>query len=126
MKLRYWLVTIFYCVGIFVMSHKPALIDVELPFPGADKLIHAILFGGLATIVSIGMRRSGKSLSFARQFYLPVLFATVYGISDEIHQYFVPGRHFDPLDILADTAGAVAVQIVFWALWRGGKSRNPE
>jgi len=118
MKLHYWIATILYCAGIFYMSHKPALTNFELPFAGADKLIHATMFGVLALIVSVGLRRSGNVLSFARQFYLPIAFAMLYGISDEIHQYFVPGRHFDPFDIVADTAGAVAVQVVLCAVWR--------
>ena len=32
--------------------------------------------------------------------------ASLYGISDEIHQIFVPGRTADPIDWLVDTCGA--------------------
>ncbi len=34
------------------------------------------------------------------------LLTVAYGISDEIHQAFVPNRHATPLDVLADAAGA--------------------
>ena len=35
-----------------------------------------------------------------------VLVATLYGISDEAHQAFVPGRYPDRFDVLADCVGA--------------------
>lgn len=36
-----------------------------------------------------------------------MLIAVFYGISDEIHQYFVPGRHCSLHDVFADTFGAL-------------------
>ena len=41
-----------------------------------------------------------------------VLMATAYGISDEYHQSFVPGRDSDPLDVVKDFAGATVATIV--------------
>lgn len=35
-------------------------------------------------------------------------FCLLYAISDEIHQYFVPGRAFQISDLIVDTLGAVA------------------
>ena len=35
-----------------------------------------------------------------------VIGASLYGVSDEFHQLFVPGRMCDPMDWLVDTAGA--------------------
>lgn len=35
-----------------------------------------------------------------------VLLATLYGVSDELHQSFVPGRSADRYDVLADCLGA--------------------
>ena len=39
---------------------------------------------------------------------LAVIFATLYGASDEIHQIFVPARSADIFDFLADFIGASA------------------
>jgi VanZ family protein len=38
---------------------------------------------------------------------LAIVIASLYGVSDEFHQLFVPGRACDPLDWLVDTAGAM-------------------
>lgn len=44
-----------------------------------------------------------------------VALASVYGITDEFHQRFVPGRMSDPVDWVVDTAGAaVAVAVLLW------------
>ena len=41
------------------------------------------------------------------KFRYGLLLAACYGISDELHQYFVPGRHCTGSDVLADTVGAL-------------------
>jgi len=39
---------------------------------------------------------------------LSVLLSALFGISDEIHQSFVPFRTADPMDVLADILGSIA------------------
>ena len=41
-----------------------------------------------------------------RRFLLSIAASTGYGISDEIHQYFVPYRSADIMDVLADMVGS--------------------
>ncbi|MEN9626216.1 MAG: VanZ like family [archaeon] len=48
-------------------------------------------------------------------FALVIILAIVYGISDEFHQYFVPGRYYDYKDMLLDGAGAMGAGIVYIA-----------
>jgi VanZ family protein len=44
-----------------------------------------------------------------------VVLAALYGISDECHQLFVPGRQFDVRDMVADALRASACAGVLWA-----------
>jgi VanZ family protein len=43
-------------------------------------------------------------------------FCVAYGISDEWHQSFVPGRHSDPWDIVKDGVGTIAGVALFRSL----------
>ncbi len=41
---------------------------------------------------------------------------SLYGVSDEVHQLFVPRRQFDVRDLAADAVGAGARPAAWW-LW---------
>jgi len=47
-----------------------------------------------------------------------VALASLYGVTDEFHQSFVPGRMPDPVDWLVDTAGALAAVLLAEGLRR--------
>lgn len=51
--------------------------------------------------------------------------ATLYGVSDEWHQAFVPGRHPDVFDVLVDAIGAAAGIAAAWWLVRRADEREP-
>lgn len=60
------------------------------------------LLGFLASnsLVTFALKKSLK-------WVLPPVFCLLYAVSDEIHQYFVPGRSCQIIDIAVDTAGGV-------------------
>ncbi len=76
-----------------------------------DKVAHGVMFGGLAATVAVGLRRSNDVILPWRLFLIPFFFAAFYGLTDEIHQLFVIDRTFEVLDIVADAAGALLVQV---------------
>lgn len=54
-----------------------------------------------------------------------VTMASIYGITDEMHQLFVPGRVADPVDWVVDTLGAVfGALLVAWLLRKRGATRT--
>ena len=76
---------------------------MKLPsFSCADKIAHVFEYGLLASLVYCALR---KSEADTHPILTPFLIAFLYGISDEIHQYFVPGREADVFDALADGMG---------------------
>lgn len=122
MRLPYIVATALYCGFIWMLSAdtSPPNFDLWLPVAGLDKVCHSLLYAVLGAIVSVGMRRSGRAVSTWAQCFVPILFATIYGITDEIHQLYVPNRMFDLDDLLADLAGATMAQTgLCYAYWRG-------
>lgn len=119
MRPFYLLLTFTYCAGIFFLSSSANPVGVPYPGLNLDKLFHALLYAGLAITVSVGIRRSRENAGPWVQYLAPLLFASLYGMSDEFHQLFVPGRQCDPWDLAADFTGAFVVQTVLcWRVWR--------
>ena len=69
---------------------------------------HFTEYAVLAALVANALRICGKL-----RWYLPVIISAAYAVTDEIHQYFVPGRACRLLDVTIDTSGAVFGTAVF-------------
>ena len=85
-----------YMAGLYWLSDQPGG-NTPPPFPGADKVVHFVLYAGLGGLLRLTIN--------------PVLWVialgSFYGVLDEFHQSFVPGRTADPFDVLADILGTV-------------------
>jgi hypothetical protein len=95
-----WAGALAWAALLFALSATPGDADgfdwPLLSLPGADKVAHAGLYAVLGGLLRLASGRTG----------LAVAWAGAYGVSDEVHQAFVPGRSPDPLDWLADVVGA--------------------
>jgi VanZ family protein len=118
MPIAYILLTGLYCFLIFENSAVSEPIPVDMTFPLADKLVHVVMYGGLCGVVSVGMSRPPRNAPWLVMVVAPVLFATAYGLTDEIHQFYVPGRSCEIADLFADFLGACLVQLVLVLHWR--------
>ncbi len=107
-----------HAVLIYYLSSRPVLIHGP-DIPHFDKLVHIGIFGLLAALVAWGLFRAFPMLSTRRVLTLTVLVGVFYGGLDEIHQYFVPHRSSDPLDLVADAVGTLAVVGGIWWSRRG-------
>lgn len=90
---------------VFVSSAQPRM--PAGPFPGADKWAHAITYAALAAAwvrALAGGRWEGVT---PRKVVWAAAAAVAYGLTDEWHQSFVPGRSADAADVVADAVGAV-------------------
>lgn len=131
-----WLLVLAWAVFIFFMSANTGdslsggegivsqifqwLKDVQagLVPPGVDVVnpvahfCEYMVFGALLT----NAWRTRLDLPWAT--WSAVVCASLYGISDEIHQIFVPGRTADPVDWLVDTCGAALGALILYAVLR--------
>ena len=96
---------------IFWLSSRSVLIQIEsdsgekLVYKTAHMLAYAVLAWLWWRAISPNRRLTWPILSLA------VALTVLYGISDEIHQLFVPGRHGQLADVLFDTGGALAMAL---------------
>lgn len=106
-----WLPAVLIMVSIFIFSSQPS---DELPsFDWADTMVkkggHVIGYAILTWSYwyAFGMQASKRGLVW--------LFAMLYALTDELHQFFVPGRYSSIWDVLIfDNLGAII------SLWLGG------
>jgi VanZ family protein len=101
----YWLPLILYCLFIYIQSANPS--PEQIPsFPFVDKALHCVAYG----IMGILFYRAYQTLRVRANIHmlmlLSVVSASLYGISDEIHQSFVPFRDAEVADVIADVIGA--------------------
>jgi len=87
------------------------------PTPGRvpDYVLHAVEYFGLAVLVFRAVAGGLPARVDAAGVTLTLAIAVGYGVSDEVHQLFVPLRTAAVRDILADAVGACAGLIACWA-----------
>jgi VanZ family protein len=110
------LLTCCWIAAIYYLSSRSD-INFEISFAAKDKLFHMAAYGLLGVFILGIMRPSLTGYSY-NQVALATLMATVYGVMDEWHQSYVPGRSSDPLDLVADFVGALLATLAVRALMR--------
>ena len=100
----YLILSAIYMGLIFYLSSYP--MEMKVPtFSGWDKVVHAVVYGILAAMVYLGL----QEMEVGGPYLILVAFGIsfFYGIFNEIHQYFVPWREADVLDVMANGIGAL-------------------
>ena len=98
----------------------------SLPSPARaldDGLSHGLGYGCLAALLLRALASARWEAVTGRTAVLTVVLATLYGATDELHQWFVPGRTAQWSDLLADAAGAAVVCGAAW-MWRARALRR--
>lgn len=123
----YWGPVVSYAGLIFYLSAQSHP-DDDLPsLFGAvnDKVLHALEYAGLGGLCYRAFRWGTSGSMAARAVFFSILTASLYGVTDEVHQLFVPFRESSWQDWLADVTGSVLG--VLWCsrvsppLFLGGK-----
>ena len=97
-----WLATIFVLSGI----QNPYL-DIEIAHLTVSSFFkHFVEYGILGVLSYNFFRLAFKNQNLA--VICSIFFPFLYGVSDEIHQYFVPTRISDLPDVIVDAIGGLA------------------
>ncbi len=129
-KLPPWILSIVCFLAICWLTLAPhPLPDNDIPlFPGADKIAHALMFGGFTFCIILDWnRRHGWPMTIEKaDWYAPDI-ASVLGIVTEILQKEMhAGRSGDVWDLIADITGAflVATIVVIFKLKQQNRLKN--
>lgn len=130
-KIMSWVILIIWMIVIFLMSHQPGEVsssqsDLVLKFFSLIGIELNDYLGELATLV---IRKAAHFSEYMILFLLAynvtknyinerkkrlflIVFVFLYACTDEIHQYFIPGRTMAFKDVLIDTSGGVLGYII--------------
>lgn len=104
-----WLITIIIFITIFYLSSR-TFPDIAGKTSYLSIIYHFFAFFFLTAFLLISIMK-GK---FNRNIFIIAIFiAILYGVSDEFHQYFVPGRSSTMFDIIIDTLGILAAGNIY-------------
>jgi VanZ family protein len=105
---RTHLPVLLWAAAIFVSSSIPGVRLPETRLLRLDTLLHFLVYFCLAWLINRSLRGQRRFPLLARR-HLPatILLTVVYGMTDEVHQLFVPGRSAAWSDLAADAAGGV-------------------
>ena len=112
----YWVPVALYAGAIFYLSaqsHPEDQLPSFLLKDVSDKVLHAVEYGILGLLCYRAFRWAAGPAVAQQAVVLAIVTASVYGITDEVHQFFVPFRESSWLDWLADTIGA-AIGGISW------------
>ena len=112
--LWYWAPPLLWMTMIFYLSSQASL--PTAPGPWLDDLLKKLSHVAVYTLLYLFLLRAFRRTSLAGRAPLLALLATAaYGLSDELHQSFVPGRRANWYDVAID----VAVPLLLWGRRRG-------
>jgi VanZ family protein len=106
-KASYLGLTLSFMGLIFYFSHEPRPLGLQFP-GGWDKVLHTLEYSILGYLLA-------KTLRFFEVRKIALLgwmIGSLYGLSDEIHQYFVPGREASVMDLFFDSIGTLIGTII--------------
>ena len=98
--------------GLFLFAltswPSPPSVPIVSAIPNFDKLVHFTLYGVEAFLVYSAVRWPGRpGFSLVRMLAIVGLMA-VWGVADETHQFWIPGRSMEAGDVAGDIIGATA------------------
>jgi VanZ family protein/UDP-2,3-diacylglucosamine pyrophosphatase LpxH len=132
-----WILPFAAAAAIFWLSSRSTYPVGLVLAPPLDKLAHATVFGLLALALDWALRVHAPGLPMYKRHLLVFMAASLYGATDEWHQWFVPGRDCEVGDWLADSLGAAlalavaSLPLVFTrrlkaGSWRRGSSARSQ
>ena len=116
---KYTVLTAIYCIMIFILSSMDlrfisTIEEGKIGFRINSFYKHMVEYA----ILGVLSFKSSRNISFS------ILYSSWYGVTDEIHQWFVPRRMLSPYDITANIIGGLIGSILLLPLSSHGKQND--
>ena len=111
---------VLYYAFIFYLSSRSYDIKIDILF--LDKVIHLVEFAFLGLLLSLGYFMSLKS-SLTVKALLTICSGILLGGLDEFHQYFIPRRSIELLDVISDAIGILIGLLLYYYFSRTAKGK---
>ena len=111
--------SILWTLIIFILLAMPgSMLPKEKGFsiPNFDKIVHMTLFGGFVVVWALYLDTRAIPVAKPTYWYFVLfLISCAYGTAMEfVQKYFVVGRDYDTMDILADALGAFIAWLILY------------
>ena len=103
-QLLAWSAVVSYCGLLYYLSDQPRLRFPQV-LPASDTLVHVTAYAVLGWLWTVALRETWVGCSSLAALLFALSFTLGYGLGDEWHQNFVPGRVASPVDVVADMIG---------------------
>lgn len=123
-KLFYWVPAILYMAVIYYLSCSAAPEPAKaMPIYRYIKTIHIIEYGLLSVLMFFALAKSADRPSGWKFVYAAAL-TYIYGLTDELHQVFVPSRSGQLTDTIANLIGICLFLALIRTAIKTGKSSS--
>lgn len=119
-RILFFAPAVLYYVLIFYLSSRSYEVKIDILF--FDKVVHLVEFAFLGFLLSFGYFMSLKS-SLMVKAGLTFSSGILLGTLDELHQYLVPLRSTEILDVIADAIGILIGLFVYFYFSRTVKGK---
>lgn len=125
-KLLAWSAVVSYCGLLYYLSDQPRLHFPEV-VPSSDTVAHVAAYAVLGWLWTVALRETWEGCSSLAVVFFALIFTLGYGLSDEWHQSFVPGRVSSAADVVTDVIGGGlgAGSFFLWTKRRAGEDARP-
>ena len=115
------LVAAWACLIFFMSSNTGTGLNMG---PGVDALSSIAHFCEYTMFGALLANALRCHMPLRRACLIAIACASLYGVSDEVHQLFVPERMCDPVDWMVDTAGSALGSGITYAVLRKRDARS--
>jgi VanZ family protein len=107
-----------YAALIFFLSSQSRWLFEPPDFFSSDKFYHFLEYGILGLLLARLLEEYDFPPSYRKKITGVLIVSLLYGLSDEFHQWFVPGRFATLGDVLADSLGGGFGGLLFFKFKR--------